>query len=104
MDNPYTAERFSQNVNTKFTVKVDSAEPVDLELVEVAVRANEANEQAGMERFSTFFHGPANFFLPQQTYEMTHPQMGELQIFLVPVGENERGYRYEAVFNLFKEG
>ena len=96
------AESFSEHLNTKFSVKVDSAEPVELELVDLVVRKSEPNEQAGMERFSTFFYGPANFFLPQQTYDMTHPEMGELQIFLVPVALDERGYRYEAVFNRFK--
>jgi hypothetical protein len=96
------AESFSEHLNTKFSVRVDSAEPVELELVDVVIRQSEPNEQAGMERFSTFFYGPTNFFLPQQTYDLIHQEMGELQLFLVPITQDSRGFKYEAVFNLFK--
>jgi len=97
----YSADSFSRQLNTKFTVRPESGEPVDLELEEVAVRKNESNEQTGMERFSTFFRGPQNVFLPQQTYEFHHPDLGEMQIFLVPIGSDGKGYRYEAIFNRF---
>ena len=97
------AESFSQHLNTKFSVKVDSAEPVELELVDVVVRKSEPNEQAGMERFSTFFYGPESFFLPQQTYDLVHLELGEMQIFLVPIRQDTRGIKYEAVFNRFKD-
>ena len=97
----YSADSFSRQLNTKFTVRTESGEPVDLELVEVAVRKNDSNEQVGMERFSTFFRGPQNSFLPQQTYEFHHPDLGEMQIFLVPLGLDGNGYRYEAIFNRF---
>ena len=95
-------ESFSEHLNTKFSAKVDSAEPVELELVDVVVRKSAPDEQAGMERFSLFFYGPASVFLPQQTYELVHPELGELQIFLVPLGQDTRGITYEAVFNRFK--
>ena len=61
----YTAESLSQHLNTKFTVKTEGVEGVELELVELELRKSQADEEAGMERFSTFFYGPANFFLPQ---------------------------------------
>ncbi len=35
----------------------------------------------------------------QQTYSMTHSQIDELLIFLVPIGPGDGGMRYEAVFN-----
>jgi hypothetical protein len=98
----HSAESFLEHLNTKFRVKLESNEQVELELVEVAVRKIEPNEQAGMERFSAFFYGPANFFLAQQTYELVHPGMGEMYIFLVPIGQDQRGIKYEAVFNRFK--
>jgi hypothetical protein len=43
MDDPYTAENFSRNVNTKFHVNVDPAESIELELVRVEVRTSEPN-------------------------------------------------------------
>lgn len=97
----YSADNFSRNVNTKFTVKVESGDPVEIELVEVAIRQNSANEHGRMERFSAFFSGPQSAFLPQQTYEFLHAEMGEMEIFLVPIGTDSKGFRYEAIFNRF---
>ena len=37
-------------------------------------------------------------FLPQRIYAVTHPTIGRLDIFLVPIGPGEGGMRYEAVF------
>jgi len=96
------ADSFTRNLNTKFSVKLDLSQPIDLELVEVAVRKSEPHEQAGMERFSAFFYGPTSFLLPQQTYDLVHSDMGEMQIFLVPIEQDQRGIKYEAVFNRFK--
>lgn len=96
------ADSFSRHLNTQFRVIIESADPVNLELVEVAVRKGEPSEQAGMERFSTFFYGPSSVLLPQRTYDLVHSEMGEMQIFIVPIQQDERGIKYEAVFNRFK--
>jgi hypothetical protein len=97
------ADNFSRHLNTKFSFHVDSAEPVELELVDVVVRPSGPTEQAGMERFSTFFRGPSDAFLSQQTYDVSHPEMGEILIFLTAIGQDEKGFQYEAVFNRFLE-
>jgi len=55
-----------------------------------------------MERFSVFFKGSLEFLLPQATYRLAHPQMGEFDLFLVAVGQEADGYRYEAVYNYYK--
>lgn len=98
-----TEKEFSQHLNTKFRVKVDAPQPVELELVEVKGYHNKPEEQQGMERFSVFFSGPADVQLPQKTYPLAHEKMGEFDIFLVPIGRGEGGLRYEAVFNYRKE-
>ena len=52
------------------------------------------------EPFSLIFLGPPNPILPQATYRLTHDQLGELDIFIVPVGPDPQGrIQYEAVFN-----
>jgi hypothetical protein len=52
------------------------------------------------DTYSMVFAGPADIFLPQGTYVMQHDQLGSpLQIFIVPTGKAEDGFRYEAVFN-----
>jgi len=49
--------------------------------------------------FALTFVGPAGLRLPQQIYRMRHAKLGEMEIFLVPVGDDQTGSMFEAVFN-----
>ena len=97
-----TREEFSRHLHTKFRVAAEMEQTVELELVEAQSYRPEPHEQEGMERFSAVFTGPPDVFLSQGVYPLTHEQMGDLQLFLVPIGRDERGFRYEAVFNFYK--
>src|SRR5882762_3981048 len=88
-----TELEFSQHVGTKFHRNVDQRE-IELELTEVKGYTSLAIEQGGMERFSIFFAGPGDPFLPQKVYSLEHERMGEVEIFLVPVAGDGKGYRY----------
>ena len=73
-------------------------ERLDLFLIDVA------ESQAGpwhdrRRPFSVLYRGPLRRFLPQGTYELDHPGLGTLEIFIVPVRQDLDGYYYEAVFN-----
>jgi len=103
MDERLTEASFTKQLNTVFRVKVSTPQPVELKLVEVKGYAGGANEHSGMERFSLYFNGPGDLELPQRTYELEHAQLGSLDIFLVSIARDERGFRYESVFNYFKE-
>lgn len=94
-----TEQEFSQHLNTNFRVSVEAQRPIDLMLVEVKPYAKKDQEQQGMERFSLYFDGPADFFLPQSLYTLTHAALGEMEIFLVPIAQTPNGFRYQAVFN-----
>ena len=96
-----TENEFSQHLNTKYRVNVDASKPIELELVEVKSYVNKdtPGEQEGMERFSIYFRGPADNFLPQGIFQVTHERMGDFELFLVPIAREELGFRYEAVFN-----
>lgn len=96
-------EDFAKHLHTKFRVRAEGLAEAELELDEVAGYAGGADEQAGMERFSLFFEGPPGVFLQQGVYALGHEQLGEVTLFLVPIGRTERGFRYESVFNYFKE-
>jgi hypothetical protein len=37
--------------------------------------------------------------LTQHIYRLQHDELGDINIFIVPVGRDERGTRYEAVFS-----
>lgn len=96
-----TEAEFSKHVNTKFRVATEP--PVELELTEVKGYLSKAHEETGMERFSAFFRGPSDRYLEQKTYSIEHEQMGVFDLFLVPVNQDQSGFRYEAVFNYFKQ-
>lgn len=50
------------------------------------------------QQFSLLFRGPAEPQLPQGTYAVTHDAIGEQHLFLVPIGRDAEGVRYEAAF------
>jgi Domain of unknown function (DUF6916) len=98
-----TEQEFSKHLNTNFRVNVEAPKPIELELVEVQGYTSAENEQPGMERFSVFFSGPKDIQLLQCSYPLTHESMGSFDLFLVPIGLEDKGIRYEAVFNYFKD-
>ena len=96
-----TEEEFTKHLNTRF--RVTGEQPLELELTEVKGYLSKQNEESGMERFSAFFYGPGDRYLRQRVYALEHDVMGAFELFLVPVARDEKGFRYEAVFNYFKE-
>src|SRR4051812_2932549 len=94
-----TKEMFRESVNTKFRLKAETSDPVELELVELT----ESSSSPKHEQFALLFHGPQDHFLQQMIYPMEHEKLGELELFLVPIGRNQNGFQYEAVFNLLFE-
>jgi hypothetical protein len=96
-----TAEEFKQHLNTLFRLQVNAPKPIDLTLVGVEARPGNTTEEQGMERFSVFFSSSLEFLLPQSTYRLAHPEMGEFEVFLVAIGQEADGYRYEAVYNYY---
>ena len=97
-----TEAEFSRHLNTDFDLTFGD-EPLQLRLVAVKPYLPQANEQSGMERFSLFFDGPLDRYLPQSVYRLTHEAMGEIDLFLVPIEKKENAFRYEAVFNYYKQ-
>lgn len=94
----FTEEVFAQHLNTKFYVPLDERR-VELELVSVMGDKSSLDKIEGVERFSLYFLGPGDFHLPQRIYRMEHDAMGALEIFIVPVGVQDKRYQYEAVFS-----
>ena len=85
---------FSGHLGTSFRIYPDDSSTLDLALVS----ATELNE--GSERpFSIVFRGPRDALLPQRIYRMEHEEIGAFDIFLVPIGPDEVGLLYEAIFN-----
>ena len=95
MDDLLTHETFSRNIKTKFQVQVDETNYVDLELAQ----ASELKISPHQEEFSIVFVGPVEIFLGQGVRSFKHDQMGQFELFIVPIAQDEKGFHYEAVFN-----
>ncbi len=91
----FTKESFAEHLKTKFRIPLQASGAVELELVEVVSTLSTPRQ----EQFSVYFRGPADIYLPQMTYHMEHDALGELDLFIVPVGRGPEGFQYEAVFN-----
>jgi hypothetical protein len=91
-----TVEDFAATVDRPYALDLGAAGTI--ELVLRSATATTATPGAPREPFSLLFVGPADPLLPQATFLLTHPTLGELPVFLVPVGQDAGGVRYEAVF------
>jgi hypothetical protein len=96
-----TFDLFEGRVGESFEVSTDGVSAVTVELTE----ATESNEPGGSgphgeqrRQFSLEFRGPAGPVLPQATYRLEHGELGMLELFLVPIGPDADGMRYEAAF------
>ena len=85
---------FSGHLGSSFRVYPDDSSTLDLELAS----ATELGESSGRP-FSVVFRGPRDAPLPQRIYRMEHAEIGVFDIFLVPIGPDEEGLLYEAIFN-----
>lgn len=96
-----SAANFAPHLDTIFQV-VFSDGRVDLRLAEVAElpRATaDADNGPARGPFSLLFvHEQATFYLPQRIYSLSHPALGTLDLFIVPLGPDARGMRYQAIF------
>lgn len=91
-------EEYAAQVNTKFHL-LEFSPILEIVLTEIT----ECKTTARQEYFSLLFLGADEFPLPQQTYEMKHEQLGAGALFLVPVGRDSEGMRYEAAFNRLRD-
>lgn len=92
---------FSQHINESFRIFNEPFGQVDSKLIEVSCLGNGSPEDKGEEERSSFsivFLGPNEPVLTQRIYPIEHDVMGHLDLFLVPIGPNADGMRYEAVF------
>ena len=91
---------FLENLQSTFRLTVDGSDSVELTLVEVSERKIAKRQ----EIFALEFLCRSTAVLPQRIYHLEHRNMGQFDLFLVPVRKDDQGVCYEAVFNrLFKD-
>jgi hypothetical protein len=89
-----TVETFEPLIGDTFTI---TAEPTTVGLVLASVRAL-SEWPGGRQPFGLDFLGPREPVLPQAIYRLEHAELGVLEIFVVPIGRDADGTRYEAIF------
>ncbi|HEX6700264.1 MAG TPA: hypothetical protein VF101_05980 [Gaiellaceae bacterium] len=87
----FTADTFRPLLHDRFRIAAEGAPDFEVELIEVT---EIPREPGGRTPFSLVFQGGPNPPLEQRIYPVEHEQLGELDIFLVPIAVD----RYEAVF------
>ena len=90
-----TAAEFEPRLHDRFRLTADGTPPFDVELIDVSEGASPGT---GRPQFSLVFRGGPTPPLPQRIYRIEHGEMGPLDLFLVPLGPDSKGQRYEAVF------
>ena len=103
MSDDLRAGPFSIQLNTPFSIHISPTMAMEVDLVEVTEKGVSDHQQQSaasrQERFSLVFRGPRHTLLQQGIYQLQHKQLGVLELFLVPVGQDHEGLYYEAVFN-----
>jgi hypothetical protein len=98
-----TSATFQPHVGERFDVTPNEGEPFEALLSSCEETSYRPPPEPGREPqrvpFSLIFHGPAERPLRQQICAFRHPQLGAFELFIVPLGPDDQGMRYEAVIS-----
>jgi len=95
---PWPIASFAGRLGEQFRIGgEDEGTSTDAELIE-ANQLGGPPPGGGRAPFSLVFLATSDEVLPQRIYRVDHAELGALDIFLVPIGADAAGVRYEAVF------
>ncbi len=91
---------FQSRTGQEFRLDLGGGNDLKLELATVRDLGRRAAPSGELSTYSLVFRSPGERrHAPQGTYRLTHAELGTLEVFLVPIGPDAAGMRYEAVFN-----
>ncbi|MDB4950223.1 MAG: hypothetical protein JWM27_2872 [Gemmatimonadetes bacterium] len=93
-----TLETFQPLVGQPFVVFVGEDRFMPAHLVAVEALAEEGDTRRKRTPFSLLFRGPGGGYLPQDVYRVKGGELEEMELFLVPLGQDDDGTIYQAVF------
>lgn len=93
-----TSADFTPHLHSSFRIHFDNGRILETTLVEVGEFAQHA-EQTRCPFSLVFLSSERSFYLRQAIYTIEHEQMGKLDLFVVPLGPDASGMRYEVVFS-----
>ena len=94
----FTIELFQPRVGEPFRVIVDEQWELLTRLSEVSVWGHEEAKTRQRHPFSLIFHARPDAVIPQAIYRIENANLEPFEAFLVPIGPDAGGMRYEAVF------
>jgi hypothetical protein len=89
------SKSFAECLHTGFEVHLSPDQRVTCELIEV----KERHDAPHLEQFSLLFRGPVTPVLSQRIHTLQHERLGQVELFLVPLGPDGQGMTYEVIFN-----
>ena len=92
---------FAGLVGEVFTLALPEGGELSLTVDQVAAGGRDGGpgpDGEPREQFSVVFRGPVDRPLGQGTQDLHHAGLGGLALFLVPIGADADGFRYEAAF------
>lgn len=94
MSDVLTIAHFENLLKSEF--EIISLDPkMSMTLIEVSKKAMGDREGGA---FAVLWQGPKEPLLPQSTQKIAHPELGEHDIFIVPVSQLDDATQYEAIF------
>jgi hypothetical protein len=98
-----TLDSFTPLIGQPFRVLLPNGATLDAELTSAREGPGSGWQPEGSQQarkpFSIVFLGRSQVVLPQSIYRLQHETLGDLEIFIVPIGRTPEGINYEAVFS-----
>jgi hypothetical protein len=91
-----TIDDFADRVGETFSGAAADGRALALTLA--SVDALPAASDGGRAPFSLEFVDATPDHVPQQIVALEHPEVGAFELFVVPLGPDARGMRYQAIF------
>jgi hypothetical protein len=98
MTEKITREIFIPHLNSEFRLE-RALNAITLELIEVS----ELRSSRHTGSFSIVFREQADVPIHQAMYRFHHAVLGELDLFITPIGQDHHGLYYQSVFNHLRE-
>ncbi len=91
-------EDFADKLGRAFVIREQDLPAISLTLIEAELLPNRLKPGV-RPPFSLIFVANTPQMLPQRLYHLEQEALGQITLFLVPVGKKPEGFEYQALFN-----
>lgn len=93
-----TVDVWAAWIDQMFAVAVDGDSEAITSITLIEAKQKDGPGFGGRMPYSLLFRGSTGSCLAQSTWWLSHPELGTMPVFLVPVGASSDGFDYEAIF------